>query len=48
MVVKGIECDLMQLNGNIEELSGLALGQKADGIQPKLRQIIPEYHMATE
>ncbi len=39
MVLKGIECDLKLLNGEIDELAGLAQGQNADGIKAKLRQI---------
>jgi FlaA1/EpsC-like NDP-sugar epimerase len=48
MVLKGMECDLKQINGSINELDSLAQSQKADGIKSKLREIIPEYHLPSE
>jgi len=48
MVLKGIECDLELLNGKIDELTGLAQGQKGDQIKSKLRDIISEYQFPAD
>ena len=43
MVLKGIECDLPLLNGQIGELVYLAGEQLGERIQSKLKEIVPEY-----
>jgi FlaA1/EpsC-like NDP-sugar epimerase len=48
MVLKGLECNLEILNGKIDELTGLAQGQKGDQIKSKLRDIIPEYQFPAD
>ena len=48
MVLKGIECDLKQLNGKIDGLTRLAQDQKGDQIKSKLRDIIPEYQFPAD
>jgi FlaA1/EpsC-like NDP-sugar epimerase len=43
MMLKGIDCDLDQLNGQINELSLLAKDQDGEKIKLKLQEIVPEY-----
>jgi len=43
MVLKGIECNLNLLNGEINELAQLANRQVGDEIKLKLKEILPEY-----
>lgn len=43
MVLKGLECNLQMLNGNINELAMLAEEQNAEKIKAKLQEIVPEY-----
>jgi len=43
MVLKGVECDLQKLNGQIEELSLIAREQDGEQIKMKLKNIVPEY-----
>ncbi|MBL7207976.1 MAG: polysaccharide biosynthesis protein, partial [Desulfobacterales bacterium] len=43
MVLKGLECDLQLLNGNINELTMLAEEQNQEKIKAKLQEIVPEY-----
>lgn len=43
LVLKGLECNLQRLNGQIDELSILAYDQDAEGIRQKLQEIVPEY-----
>jgi len=45
MVIKGGECDPIQLNGCIADLSRLAQFQDAAGIKTKLREIVREYNL---
>jgi len=43
MVLKGMECNLQILNGQIEELATLAEKQDEKNIKVKLQEIVPEY-----
>ncbi|MCF8068749.1 MAG: polysaccharide biosynthesis protein [Desulfobacterales bacterium] len=43
MVLKGSACDIVQLNGCIEELATLAAAYESDKIKAKLKEIVPEY-----
>jgi FlaA1/EpsC-like NDP-sugar epimerase len=43
MVLRGAECDLEDLNGEIDELLKLAYEQDAEKIRVKLAEIVPEY-----
>jgi FlaA1/EpsC-like NDP-sugar epimerase len=44
MVLKGAECDLQTLNGNIEKLVLVANDQDKEKIKAKLHEIVPEYN----
>ena len=44
MVLKGIECDLRVLNGNIDELALIAQEQDGKKLKLKLKQIVPEFN----
>ncbi len=46
MVLKGMECNLQILNGQIDELAILAANQEEKKIKAKLKEIIPEYSPA--
>ena len=48
MVLKGVECDLPFLNGQIDELFELAGEQQENKIKSKLKEIVPEYTMMGE
>jgi len=43
MVLKGMECNLQVLNGQIDELTTLAANQDEKKIIEKLQEIVPEY-----
>jgi len=43
MVLKGMDCNLQILNGNINNLIQLAKDQKIDTIKGKLQEMVPEY-----
>jgi len=43
MVLKGMECNLQILNGQIDELATLAANQDEIKIKAKLQEIVPEY-----
>ena len=43
MVLKGLECNLQILDGNINELGRLAEDQNEEKIKAKLHEIVPEY-----
>ena len=43
MVLKGIECDLKLLNGQIDELAKFAREHNTERIIAKLKEIVPEY-----
>ena len=43
LVLKGIDCDLGTLNGNIEELNKLSGVQDGESVKSKLKEIVPEY-----
>ncbi len=43
MVLKGMECNLQILNGQIDELATLAVNQDEKEIKAKLQEIVPEY-----
>jgi len=43
MVLKGVECNLQILNGQIDELVTLAANQDEKRIKAKLKEIVPEY-----
>jgi len=43
MVLKGLECNLQMLDGNINELAMLAEEQNVEKIKAKLQEIVPEY-----
>ena len=43
MVLKGMDCNLQILNGNIHNLIQLAKDQKIDTIKEKLQEMVPEY-----
>ena len=43
MVLKGMECNLKVLNGQIDELAILAANQDEKRIKAKLKEIVPEY-----
>ena len=43
MALKGAECNLGILNGNIDELTALSDGQDQDRIKRMLKKIVPEY-----
>ena len=46
MVLKGMECNLQILNGQIDELAILAANQDEKSIKTKLHKIVPEYSPA--
>ena len=46
MVLKGMECNLQTLNGQIEVLTALAAKQDESRIKTKLKEIVPEYSPA--
>jgi len=46
MVLKGMDCDLEILNGNIHNLIQIARDQKIETIKGKLKEIVPEYSPA--
>lgn len=48
MVLKGMDCNLDILNGDIIELTGLSEEQDHDKIKKMLKKIIPEYMPANE
>jgi FlaA1/EpsC-like NDP-sugar epimerase len=43
MVLKGMDCNLQLLNGEIDQLMHLARDQEAQKIKAKLKEIVPEY-----
>jgi len=43
MVLKGMECNLQVLNGEIHELMQIAKDQETQKIKAKLKEIVPEY-----
>jgi len=43
MVLKGMDCNLQILNGNIHNLIQIAKDQKIDTIKGKLQEMVPEY-----
>ncbi len=43
MVLKGMDCNLQLLNGEIDKLMQIARDQEAQKIKEKLKEIIPEY-----
>ena len=43
LVIRGNSCDLIQLNGSIDQLKHLAVKQDSDGIKAMLKNILPEY-----
>jgi len=43
MVLKGMDCNLQILNGNIHNLIQIAKDQKIEKIKAKLQEIVPEY-----
>jgi len=43
MVLKGIDCNLQILNGNIHNLIQIAKDQQIETIKNKLKEIVPEY-----
>jgi len=45
-VLKGMGCNLQTLNGQIDELTGLAAKQDESRIKTKLKEIVPEYSPA--
>jgi FlaA1/EpsC-like NDP-sugar epimerase len=47
MVLKGMECNLQILNGQIDELATLAANQNEKKIKAKLKEIVPEYRPAS-
>jgi len=47
MVLKGMECNLNILNGQIDELATLAEKQDEKNIKVKLQEIVPEYSPAS-
>ncbi|MBW2590008.1 MAG: polysaccharide biosynthesis protein, partial [Deltaproteobacteria bacterium] len=47
MVLKGMECNLHVLNGQIDELAILAANQDEKTIKAKLKEIVPEYSPAS-
>jgi len=47
MVLKGMECNLQILNGQIDELATLAANQDEKRIKAKLKEIVPEYSPAS-
>jgi FlaA1/EpsC-like NDP-sugar epimerase len=47
MVLKGTECNLKVLNGQIDELAALAREQNGNQIIAKLKEIVPEYKQMT-
>jgi len=46
MVLKGTDCNLKLLNGEIDELARLAREQDGEKIKLRLREIVPEYKSA--
>jgi len=44
MVLKGIECDLQVLNGQVDELALIAQGQDGEKLKLKLKEIVPEFN----
>ncbi|CAB1065060.1 UDP-N-acetylglucosamine 4,6-dehydratase (EC [Olavius sp. associated proteobacterium Delta 1] len=47
MVLKGIECELKRLNGEIDQLAHLAKEQQAEKIISKIMEILQEYRQAS-
>jgi FlaA1/EpsC-like NDP-sugar epimerase len=47
MVLKGMECNLKIINGQIDELAALAKEQNGAQIIAKLKEIVPEYKQMT-
>jgi FlaA1/EpsC-like NDP-sugar epimerase len=45
MMLKGIECDLDLLNGQINDLAHLAKDQDGEKVKLKLKEIVPEYQL---
>ncbi len=43
MVLKGMDCNIQILNGNIHNLIQIAKDQKIEAIKGKLQEIVPEY-----
>ncbi|PLX53604.1 MAG: polysaccharide biosynthesis protein, partial [Desulfobacteraceae bacterium] len=43
MVLKGMDCNLQILNGNIHNLIQIASDQKIEKIKAKLQEMVPEY-----
>ena len=43
MVLKGMDCNLQILNGNIHNLIQIAKDQQIETIKNKLKEIVPEY-----
>jgi FlaA1/EpsC-like NDP-sugar epimerase len=43
LMLKGVTCDMGQLNGKIQELAALAVTQDAAQIRSKLQEIVPDY-----
>ena len=43
MVLKGVDCNLQILNGEIDDIIKLARSQDSEKIKGKLREIVPEY-----
>jgi FlaA1/EpsC-like NDP-sugar epimerase len=43
MVLKGMDCNLPVLNGEIHQLTQIARGQEIKLIKEKLKEIVPEY-----
>jgi FlaA1/EpsC-like NDP-sugar epimerase len=43
MVLKGMDCNLQLLNGEIDQLMQIAKGQEAQKIKAKLKEIVTEY-----
>jgi FlaA1/EpsC-like NDP-sugar epimerase len=43
MVLKGMDCNLQILNGNINSLIQIAKDHKIETIKGKLQEIVPEY-----
>ena len=43
MVLKGADCNLQMLNGEIDDIIKLARSQDGEKIKDKLREIVPEY-----
>jgi len=43
MVLKGVDCNLKLLNGEIDDLARLAREQDGEKVKLKLKEILPEY-----